>query len=80
MDGTAQLLQHDLQGGVLGKLDHEHAGLYSDVARVWGTYRRHNTHVRALETGWPLGHPLVYLASALCVCVCVYSVPHVIRG
>lgn len=37
MNGTAQLLQHDLQGGVLGKLDHEHAGLHTDVAGVWGT-------------------------------------------
>ena len=40
MNGTTKFLQHDFQRGVLGKLDHEHAGLHSDVARVWGTYRR----------------------------------------
>ena len=49
MNGTAELLQHDFQRRVLGKLDHEHAGLHTDVARVWGTYRE-NTGP-ALE-GW----------------------------
>ena len=79
MNGTAQLLQHDIQGGVLGKLDHEHAGLHSDVAGVGGTYRRYNTHFRGLKTGWPFWHPFVYLAN-VCVyvcaraCVCRYTV------
>lgn len=38
VNGTAQFLQHDFQRGVLRKLDHEHACLHADVARVWGTY------------------------------------------
>lgn len=49
VNGTAEFLQHDFQGRVLGKLDHEHAGLHADVARVGGTYQR-NTGP-ALE-GW----------------------------
>lgn len=39
VDGVSQLLQHHLQGGVLRQLDHEHAGLHADVARVWLTLR-----------------------------------------
>lgn len=36
VDGVAQLLQHDVQRGVLGQLDHEHARLHSDVPRIRG--------------------------------------------
>lgn len=48
MNGTTQFLQHDFQRGVLGKLDHEHAGLHADVARVWGTYGKNGVCVRGL--------------------------------
>ena len=33
-DSVLKSLQHDLEGRILGKLDHEHAGLHTDEARV----------------------------------------------
>lgn len=30
--GTAKLVERDFQRGVLGELDHEHAGLHPDIA------------------------------------------------
>lgn len=37
VDGVAELLQHDVQRGVLRQLDHEHARLHADVPGVRGT-------------------------------------------
>lgn len=42
VDGISQLLQHHLQGGVLRQFDHEHAGLHTDVARIWLTLKDKN--------------------------------------
>ena len=33
-DSILKSLQHDLEGRILGKLDHEHAGLHTDEARI----------------------------------------------
>ena len=58
VDSISKSLDHDLEGGILGQLDHEHAGLHSDEASVRCACRpQHNTtrHESALTFDFAVG-------------------------
>lgn len=64
VDGVSELLQHDVQGWVLRKFDHEHARFHTDVPRVrrtWGERSAKSLNAPAAFCLVPQKHPSLCL-------------------
>lgn len=65
VDGVTQLLQHHVQGSVLGQLHHEHTRLHANVARVRLTCRDNKNRAKQHQPFDPFWWEILLKNTAL---------------